>query len=86
MLLKLIPNKIKVWLLERLYKDIAAEGRDGVILNLLILMTMKLDLLKINRWFWHYKSSQLDWLNMVGEKVKVVEALLLLNKIYFIHF
>ena len=29
MLLKLIPKKIKVWLLERLYKDIAAEGRMG---------------------------------------------------------
>ena len=29
MLLKLIPKKIKVWLLKRLYKDIAAEGRMG---------------------------------------------------------
>ena len=29
MLLKLIPKKIKVWLLKRLYKDIAAEGRGG---------------------------------------------------------
>jgi len=29
MLLKLIPKKIKVWLLKRLYKDIAAEGRIG---------------------------------------------------------
>ena len=29
MLLKLIPKKIKVWLLKHLYKDIAAEGRMG---------------------------------------------------------
>ena len=29
MLLKIIPKKIKVWLLKRLYKDIAAEGRMG---------------------------------------------------------
>ena len=29
MLLKLIPKKIKVWLLKRLYKDIAAKGRMG---------------------------------------------------------
>jgi len=29
MLLKLIPKKIKVWLLKRLYKDIAAQGRMG---------------------------------------------------------
>jgi hypothetical protein len=29
MLLKLMPKKIKVWLLKRLYKDIAAEGRMG---------------------------------------------------------
>jgi len=29
MLLKMIPKRIKVWLLKRLYKDIAAEGRMG---------------------------------------------------------
>ena len=29
MFLKLIPKKIKVWLIKRLYKDIAAEGRMG---------------------------------------------------------
>ena len=29
MLLKIIPKKIKVWLLKHLYKDIAAEGRMG---------------------------------------------------------
>ena len=29
MLLKLIPQKIKVWLIKHLYKDIAAEGRMG---------------------------------------------------------
>jgi hypothetical protein len=34
MLLKLIPKKIKVWLLKHLYKDIAAEGRMGVLKHL----------------------------------------------------
>jgi hypothetical protein len=29
MLLKMIPKRIKVWLIKRLYKDIAAEGRMG---------------------------------------------------------
>ena len=29
MLLKIIPNKIKVWLIKHLYADIASMGDDG---------------------------------------------------------
>ena len=29
MFLKMIPKRIKVWLIKRLYKDIAAEGSYG---------------------------------------------------------
>ena len=29
MLLKLVPNKLKVWLVKQLYKDLASKGRMG---------------------------------------------------------
>jgi len=41
MLLKLIPNKLKVWLIKHLYADIADKGRMVAIRNLHTLILKK---------------------------------------------